>query len=951
MDAPANTLSLAFVESLLADYLRDPASVPPDWHDYFQRMQKDHGVNGRLRLGPTFRPHSIFHANGWTSPGLASGAGGVTVATGDLAVAQTAVRQHRLEQLIRNYRVRGHMIAKLDPLGMPQPQPDELDPAHVGLTEADMDRPFSTPALPGGTMQTLRQILQRLRNTYCRSVGVQFMHIDDLSVRQWLQSRMESTENHIQLSRELQRRILHRLSDAAMFEQFIQRKYIGAKSFSLEGAETLIPLLDLAIEKASGQGIRQMVLAMAHRGRLNVLANIMQKPLADIFAEFEGLHPQQYMGGGDVKYHLGYSHDWTTESGKQVHLSLCFNPSHLEFINPVALGRVRAKQDRVQDAQRQRSMALLIHGDAAFAGEGVIQEILNMSQLPAYFTGGTLHVVVNNQLGFTTSPAQGRSTPYCTDVAKMLQSPIFHVNGEDPEAVMQVVTLAMDFRQHFRRDVIIDMYCFRRRGHNEGDEPAFTQPHLYKAIRSRPAVRDVYLEHLLELGGVSATEAQQFIEDRAHQLETALADVRQGLVMPKPAEPFKAVWADYSGASEASVGDVDTGVAKERLTAMLRDLSVVPEGFAVHRKLEKFLQARRDMAQGKQGVDWTAAEALALGSISTQGIPVRMTGQDVERGTFSQRHAILHDHENDRIYMPLMHLAPGQARIEIANSPLTETGVLGFEYGYSLDTPDGLTLWEAQFGDFVNAAQVIIDQFIASAQDKWNRLSGITLLLPHGFEGQGPEHSSARLERWLVLSAEENIQVVYPTTPAQYFHVLRRQVIRPLRKPLVVLTPKSLLRHERVVSPLDDFAQGAFGRVIPDDQIAKSPEHQIAKSIRRVLLCTGKIYYELLEHREKLQRDDVAIIRIEQLYPFPYESLRGALEPYGDGTQAVWVQEEPRNMGAWPYLAATMACNDLFHRMPLNAVTRAESASPATGSHGAHKLEQDEIISKAFGGK
>ncbi len=946
-----NVLSLPFVESMYVDFVRDPALVPQPWRTMLGEMvqQQDNDKAQTVpRLGPQFKPASIFHGNGnGHAARRGINAGAVPAATpDDLAPAQL---QHRLDQIIRNYRVRGHIIAKLDPLGLPQPHPVELDPVAAGFTPADMTRRFTfdTGDRGGQQVMTLEQVLNRLRNTYCRSIGVQFMHIDDLAIRQWLQARMEGSENRIDVPGDQQRRILRRLSNAAAFEQFIQRKYIGAKSFSLEGAETLIPLLDLAIEKASQQGVRQLVLAMAHRGRLNVLANIMHKPLADIFGEFEGNDPPAQPGAGDVKYHKGYSHDWTTLQGKEVHLSLCFNPSHLEFINPVALGRVRAKQDRVGDSKRRRSMAVLVHGDAAFAGEGVVQEFLNLSQLPAFFTGGTLHVIVNNQLGFTTGPHEGRSTPYCTDVARMLQSPIFHVNGEDPEAVMQVVDLAMDFRDKFRRDVFVDMYCYRRRGHNEGDEPAFTQPVLYKAVRQRPPVRDSYLKHLVDLGDVDAKEAEQYHDDYAKVLEAAHEEAQSRAHNAKPAlaEPhlYKASWSPYTGEVTTQSCEAKTAVDKAKLVELLGKLTTLPAEFTVHRRLEKFLEHRRDMASGKAPLDWATAEALALASLTLQGVPIRMTGQDTPRGTFSQRHTVFHDQENGRTYMPLAHLHDQQARVEIANSPLSETGVLGYEYGYSLDMPEGLVIWEAQFGDFLNAAQVIIDQFITSGQDKWNRLSGLVLLLPHGFEGQGPEHSSARLERWLVLGAEDNIQVVNPTTPAQYFHLLRQQVLRPLRKPLIVLTPKSLLRNAQCVSSLDELAKGCFEHVIGDDLGDPS-------KIKRVLMCSGKIYYDLLEQRTRQKRDDVAILRLEQLYPLPKDAIKAELSIVPSGTPMLWVQEEPRNMGAWPYLAGTLACDPLFQCGRFGCVSRPESASPATGWADVHKREQQAILDHALGG-
>ncbi len=925
-----NPLNLSFVESLYTDYLRDPSSIDAEWRSYFDGLIPGGESRAGLRPGPSFRPASIFNPVG---PSSRNGAAE--------RVGDAAVLQDRVDQLIRAYRVRGHMIASIDPLGLPRAVPVELDPAQYGLTPSDMDRRVSSRTIPGAGELTVSSVLEHLRRTYCRTIGVEYMHIDDLTVRCWLRDRMEASQNRLQLERNEQIRILTRLTDAVNFETFLQKKYRGAKSFSLEGAESLIPLLDLAFEKAGDQGIEEIVLAMAHRGRLNVLANIMGKSPQEIFREFEDADPVLHRGSGDVKYHLGHSTDWTTASGRKVHISLCFNPSHLEFVNPVALGRLRAKQDRSGDTARVRGMALLIHGDAAFAGNGVVQETLNLSQLEAYTTGGTIHVIVNNQLGFTTSPAEGRSSCYATALSKMLQIPIFHVNGEDPEAVAQVVRLAMDFRRELRRDVVIDMYCYRRRGHNEGDEPAFTQPLMYQAIEKRVSVREGHLEHLLSLGKVTREEADRIAAERQEELEKGLAAARRIDDTPRVEAPA-GIWKGFLGGLENQAEEARTGAEKNRLSALLESQTRLPEGFHPHPKIEKWLGVRREMARGERPLDWSAAEALAFASLALEGVRVRLSGQDSARGTFSHRHAVLHDVKDGHTYTPLEHLAEGQAPIEIYNSPLSEAGVLGFEYGYSLDCPNGLILWEAQFGDFFNAAQVIIDQFIVSAEDKWHRLSGIVLLLPHGFEGMGPEHSSARLERFLALAAEDNIQVVNPTTPAQYFHCLRRQVLRKWRKPLVVMSPKSLLRHPRAASTLDECARGSFGRVLPD--VLQNP----GKKAQRVLLCSGKIYHELEERRKALKKKDVAIVRIEQLYPLPEEPLRSALAPYPDGTPAVWVQEEPENMGAWRYLRVRLG-GKLFERLPFTSITRRESASPATGSGTSHKLEQEEILAMAIG--
>jgi len=920
-----STQSLAFLETRYADYLHDRNSVSPDWRDYFDEIHAGHEDVTAAVLKKPFEHDSIFHKQ--------------TRVSAEHVAPDTAILQERLDQLIRNYRVRGHIIAQIDPLHAKRPEPPELDPAFYGFTEEHMQMEFSTQWFGGAECRTLGEMLEWLKTTYCRSVGVQFMHIDSLQVRSWLRDRMERSGNRVRLSRDEQIRILTRLSDAVMFEEFIQKKYVGAKSFSLEGAESLIPLLDMAIERAGTQGIDLVVMGMAHRGRLNVLANIMGKRPSRIFREFEDRDPELHMGRGDVKYHLGYSSDWKTASGQDVHLTLCFNPSHLEFVNPVALGRLRAKQDHREDYERRSSLGILIHGDAAFAGEGVAQETLNLSELSGYRTGGTLHIVVNNQIGFTTSPSEGRSCTYATDVARMLQIPIFHVNGEDPEAVAQVVQLAMDFRARFQRDVIIDMYCFRRRGHNEGDEPAFTQPTMYQLIRQRKTVFESYLDSTLAMDELTRAEVDDIVARRTAILEEELEEARQ--------DKFSALtdsgggtWKGFHGGPVADADAVDTTVNAAEVKRVLTLLSTPPQGFTPHPRLKRLLENRRQMAKGEQPFDWGGAELLALGTVVADGYQLRFSGQDVQRGTFSHRHASLYDSKDGRIWTGLQDLAERPELVELYNSPLSEIGVLGFEYGYSLDRPHGLTIWEAQFGDFVNVAQVIIDQFISSAEDKWNRLSGLVMLLPHGFEGQGPEHSSARLERFLTLAAEDNMQIAVPTTPAQHFHLLRRQTLRKWKKPLVVMTPKSLLRHKEAVSPLSELTGGQFHEVLADESVAPN-------SVQRILLCSGKIYYELDSVRRESGRTDVAILRLEQLYPFPEAELRQKLSTYGDDVPVYWVQEEPRNMGAWPAMRIRFG-DSVFDSHPLKGITREESASPATGSGMSHKIEQQAILKQAL---
>ncbi len=930
-DLPSES-NLAYLETLLDEYLQDPESVPAEWRRFFESNAADRGQ--RLRPNkPAFRPRSIFNPPGGNGVAAAGSNG-----------TDAGVYQDRVDQLIRAYRVRGHMLAQTDPLHMPRPVDRELDPAHYGFSLEDMRKQFSARTISGKPVRTLHEILDLLQNTYCRYIGAQFMHIDDLEIRHWLQERMEGTENRIKLSRREQLRILTRLTDAVIFEEFIQKKYTGAKSFSLEGAETLIPLLDLAIEQAGDQGIEELVIGMPHRGRLNVLANIVGKSPRDIFREFDDTDAERWLGRGDVKYHKGYHGDWTLASGKNVHVALCFNPSHLEFVNPVALGRLRAKQDRLDDGQPDRAMGILIHGDAAFAGEGVVQETLNLSEVPGYTTGGTLHVIVNNQIGFTTSPEEGRSSLYASAIGKMLQIPIFHVNGEHPDSVAQVVKLAMDFRRDFHRDVIIDMYCYRRRGHNEGDEPAFTQPKMYKAIRSRPSVRESYLKHLAKLGDVTPEQADAIESELKERLENELAASREnGESTPQTVRPttLTRVWRQYQGGPDSSVPEVDTGVEADRLGELLLATTQVPDGFTPHRKLSRFFKGRQEMAAGDKPLDWSAAEALAFATLVTDGTNVRLSGQDCGRGTFTQRHAALRDAETGALHIPLQHLSPDQATFQVLNSPLSEAGVLGFEYGYSIAYPDALVMWEAQFGDFANAAQVIIDQFIASAEDKWGSLSGLVMLLPHGFEGQGPEHSSARLERFLQLAAEDHIQVAYPSTPAQYFHMLRRQVVRPWRKPLIVMTPKSLLRNPACTSSLDEFTAGGFQRILPDTTVESA-------GVKRILLCTGKVYYDLAERRSELEANDVAIIRFEQLYPLSDEAVKAALEPYPADARVIWVQEEPENMGAWRYLRVRFG-DSLFGKWSFCGAYRAASGSPATGSSASHKLEQKQLVDIAFG--
>jgi len=851
--------------------------------------------------------------------------------------------QARLSALINAYRVRGHLYADLDPLGLQEgPPKDEFVLKRYGLAHVDPDTIFATGNLAGPATEPLWSVLERLKDTYARTIGVEFTSLENREQRDWLRERMELTGNHIDLSREQQIRILTKLTDAEIFEQFLHTKYTGAKRFSLEGAESVIPMLDILTERASELGVEEIVIGMAHRGRLNVMVNIMEMNVRQIFAGFEDDDPEAYVGRGDVKYHLGYSLDRKTASGNDIHMTLAFNPSHLEWVNPVVEGRVRAKQDRKGDVDRVSVLPLLIHGDASFVGQGVVAETLNLSRLQAYETGGTVHVVVNNQIGFTTNPEDSRSTAYCTDIARMLRCPVFHVNGEDPEAVAQAVTLAAEYRQRFHEDVVLDLYCYRKYGHNEGDEPRFTQPEMYAAIDRKKTVREVYIEHLVKTGKLTVEQAEEIKVQRHQDLENALEDTRKNGNYNLIPASMLGLWTEYRGGSDLDVADADTRFAREKLDDALDRLTSYPDWFTPHPRIERFvLEKQRKVLKTGEGVDWGTGENLAFGSLLLEGHRCRLTGQDVRRGTFSHRHAVIFDSKTGRRYTRLGHLSPDQAQLEIYDSSLSEAGVVGFEYGYSLDSPDALICWEAQFGDFVNTAQVIIDQFISSSEDKWHRLSGLVLLLPHGFEGQGPEHSSARLERFLMLCAEDNMQVVNLTTPAQLFHCLRRQVLRPWRKPLIIMSPKSLLRHRRAISTMEELANGTFQRIIPDDP-AIDPS-----KVRRLVMCTGKIYYDLLERRERGNVDDVGILRVEQLYPLRPSELQARLAPYPKDVDLVWVQEEPWNMGAWYFMRARLP-EILGNEQPLRCIARPESASPATGSRASHEMEQQLLIDEVF---
>jgi len=959
-------INAGYVEDLHTRWLQSPESVEETWRRFFEGVivppppspstaalplpdAASHGwvTNGNGASKANGNGASTTNGHGASAKSAAPAASPPAAAVAYReAVRETVIAatelQSRVAHLVNGYRVRGHLFANLDPLETPSGAAPELELSHFGLTEADLDKTFSTAGMSGLPERArLREIVLHLRETYCSSIGVEFTHIEEPEPRLWLQQQMESTRNRASLDRGELLRILTKLTEAEIFEQFIHKNYVGAKRFSLEGSESMIPMIDLLIEAAGQHGIEELVIGMAHRGRLNVLVNVMGKNVREIFAAFDDKKPERFLGAGDVKYHLGYSSEVMTTGGRPVHLSMAFNPSHLEFVNPVVEGRVRAKIDR---RKRKSTMPLLVHGDAAFMGEGIVAETLNLAGLEGYTTGGTIHLVINNQIGFTTVPKDSRSTRYCTDIARMLRVPVFHVNGEDPQAVIQVTRLAIEFRQRFKQDVVIDMYCYRKYGHNEGDEPRFTQPLMYALIDKKPTVREVYVARLVDAGQVSRQEADAIAQERRATLELALEEARKGDFHTKP-ETMGGVWAPYIGGPDAGVPEGPTAFPKEQLLDALEKLAKMPASFHPNPKALKLLEQRRDRALAGQPLDWGTAEHLAFASILLEGHGIRLSGQDARRGTFSHRHAVLFDTETGEPYTPLANLGNptygGVGRFEVYDSALSEAGVLGFEYGYSLDRPDKLVIWEAQFGDFANAAQVIIDQFISSAEDKWSRLSGLVLLLPHGFEGQGPEHSSARIERFLQLAAEDNMQVCNLSTPAQLFHVLRRQVNRPWRKPLVIFTPKSLLRHPGAVNSLDEIAEGSFHRVLSDAEVEPG-------AVKRILLCSGKVYYDLAAERRRRKRDDVAIVRLEQYYPLT-GALAKALSVYREGTPLVWVQEEPANMGAWYFLNARKA-ELLSGRHPLALVSRPESASPATGSKAAHDLEQKILLDEAFAG-
>jgi len=900
----------AELDALYTQWKRDPASVDAQWNAFFTGFEL-----------------------GYQQPPKRAGATAATAKVDAPAGAKERLRQSRVDALVSAYRRLGHQQAKLDPLNLIKRTTPELNLDYVQLSEADLDSEFEIYWAGKPSTMSLRTIIDLLRQTYCGSVGIEYMHIENYTIRRWLRDRIEEGRlRNDTLSNTEKKRVLTHLLEGELFEKFLHTRYSGQKRFSLEGGETIIPILDKIVEECPRLGVEQIVMGMAHRGRLNVLANILGKDYEFVFNEFaENYVPGSELGDGDVKYHLGYESIVTTSEGVKVGLSLAPNPSHLEAVDPVVEGKTRAWQRRLNDtAERRKVLPVLIHGDASFSGQGVVAETLNLSQLEGYRTGGTIHLIINNQIGFTTSPVDGSSSQYCTSVAKMLGAPIFHVNGNDPIAAVTTIQLAFEFRQQFQKDVVVDMYCYRRHGHNEGDEPRFTQPLMYSAIEDQPPISDIFFGHLVKFGDITPDEVRAFratFEDRLNNAlqkskvttKAIVPALRKSLACPALLDPFE------SAVPMAKLREVGAAITRE------------PEKLALNPKIKRWLQSRQEMIEGKAPLDWSTAEALAFGSLLESGCPVRLSGQDSRRGTFTQRHSVLYDMKTRERYTPLNNIKAGQAKFCVYNSPLSEYAVLGFDFGYSLDFPDMLVLWEAQFGDFANGAQIMIDQYIACSETKWGETSGITLLLPHGYHGQGPEHSSARLERYLQACAEDNIQVANPSTPGSYFHLLRRQALRAIKKPLIIMTPKGMLRDPRCTSPIEELAKGHFEEILPDTTAAKTAT--------RVVLCSGKVYYNLIDHRKAGNIQDTAIVRVEQLYPLHEKKLKDAAASYAKLEKIVWCQEESANMGSWNYIEPRL--RKLFGRDILYA-GRDASASTATGATAIHELEQRELIKQAF---
>ncbi|PSL20189.1 2-oxoglutarate dehydrogenase E1 component [Shimia abyssi] len=959
-----------YLEQMYARYANDPNAVDEVWQDFFRQLgDADLDVKAEA-TGPSWarsdwppQPNDDWTQSltgEWAEPVEAKAAGskikakaaekGIEVS--DEAIKRAVLDSIRALMIIRAYRIRGHLVADLDPLGMRDQTPHpELDPKSYGFAEADMDRPIFIDKVLGLDIATMRQIMDIVKRTYCGTFAMQYMHISNPEEAGWLKERIEGYDKEIRFTREGRKAILNKLVEAEGFEKFLHVKYMGTKRFGLDGGESLIPAMEQIIKRGGALGVRDIVVGMPHRGRLSVLANVMAKPYKAIFNEFQGgsFKPEDVDGSGDVKYHLGASSDREFD-GNTVHLSLTANPSHLEAVNPVVLGKVRAKQDQLGDANRTQVMPILLHGDAAFAGQGVVAECFALSGLRGHKTGGTMHIVVNNQIGFTTAPHFSRSSPYPTDNALVVEAPIFHVNGDDPEAVVHAAKIATEFRQKFQKDVVIDMFCYRRFGHNEGDEPMFTNPVMYKRIKGHKTTLSLYTERLVKDGLIPEGE----IEDMKAAFQ---AHLNEEFEAGKDYKPNKADWLDgrwsHLDRKDEDYQRGQTSIKPETLTEIGTALSTLPEGFPVHKTVGRLLDTRKGMFDSGKGFDWATAEAMAFGSLMTEGYPVRLAGQDATRGTFSQRHSGIVNQETEERYYPLNNIRAGQKQYEVIDSALSEYAVLGFEYGFSLAEPNALTLWEAQFGDFANGAQIMFDQFISSGESKWLRMSGLTVLLPHGYEGQGPEHSSARLERFLQMCGGDNWIVANCSTPANYFHILRRQLHRTFRKPLILMTPKSLLRHKLCISEAEDFTTGSsFHRVLWDDAQKGNSDTQLQADdkIKRVVMCAGKVYYDLLEERDARGIDDVYLMRIEQFYPFPAMSLVKELERFKDA-EMVWCQEEPKNQGAWsfiePNIEWTLTRIKAKHTRPVYA-GRAASASPATGLASQHKAQQAALVDAAL---
>jgi 2-oxoglutarate dehydrogenase E1 component len=900
----------AELEALYSRWKSDPASVDAQWNAFFAGFE----------LGCQQPPRRAGEpARTATSPSAESGT--------------ARLRQSRVDALVSAYRRLGHQAAKIDPLNLLKRTVPELSLEYVKLGEADLDSEFEIYWAGKPSVMPLRTIIELLRDTYCGNVGIEYMHIEDYTIRRWLRDRIE--EGRLRkdtLPNAEKKRVLGHLLEGELFEKFIHTRYVGQKRFSLEGGETVIPILDKIVEECPRHGVEQIVMGMSHRGRLNVLANILGKDYEFIFNEFgDNYVPNSEQGDGDVKYHLGYESIVTTSTGAKIGLSLAPNPSHLEAVCPVVEGKARAWQRRLNDTgERRKVLPVLVHGDASFAGQGVVAETLNLSQLEGYRTGGTIHIIINNQIGFTTSPIDGSSGKYCTAVAKMVSAPIFHVNGDDPIAAVTTIQLAFEYRQQFKRDVVVDMYCYRRHGHNEGDEPRFTQPLMYSAIEDHPPISDIFFGHLVKFGDITPDEVRAFQSKFEEKLNNAL---QKSKVADKAVVPA----IRKSLACPELLDPLDTASPLAKLQEIGQSITKEPANIELNPKVKRFMQNRREMILGKTPVDWSTAEALAFGSLLEIGCPVRLSGQDSRRGTFSQRHSVLYDAKTRERYTPLNNIKQGQAKFCVYNSPLSEYAVLGFDYGYGLDFPDMLVLWEAQFGDFANGAQIIIDQYLACSETKWGETSSIVLLLPHGYHGQGPEHSSARLERYLQACAEDNIQVAYPSTPANYFHILRRQALRKIKKPLIIMTPKGMLRDPRCTSSINELATGRFEEILPDPDAPKDA--------KRVIICSGKIYFDLADHRKATGAKDTAIIRIEQLYPLHEKKLQAAVAAVPKAEKIIWCQEESANMGAWPFMEPRL--RKMFSR-DIAYAGRDASASTATGSHAIHDLEQRQLVEQAF---